>query len=101
MVRSRRGIEMLVNLVNISYCAMKLLPYMEFFLPGTKYLQLCRKNSTEKQPSCAVFFPRGSHISHDFTCPKDICQYTAASDITITHLFAGKDKVAVCRQISL
>ncbi len=29
MVRSRRGIEMLLNLVNISYCAMKLLPYME------------------------------------------------------------------------
>ena len=29
MVRSRKGIEMLVNLINISYCAMKLLPYME------------------------------------------------------------------------
>lgn len=29
MIRSRRGIEMLVNLINISYCAMKLLPYME------------------------------------------------------------------------
>lgn len=29
MVRSRRGIEMLVNLINISYCAMKLLPYQE------------------------------------------------------------------------
>ena len=29
MVRSRRGIETLVNLINISYCAMKLLPYME------------------------------------------------------------------------
>lgn len=27
MVRSRKGIEMLVNLINISYCAMKLLPY--------------------------------------------------------------------------
>ena len=33
MVRSRRGIKMLVNLINISYCAMKLLPYQdgEFF----------------------------------------------------------------------
>lgn len=33
MVRSRSGIEMLVNLINISYCAMKLLPYQdeEFF----------------------------------------------------------------------
>ncbi|NCE77240.1 hypothetical protein D1157_20280, partial [Anaerotruncus sp. X29] len=29
MVRSRKGIEMLVNLINISYCAMKLFPYME------------------------------------------------------------------------
>mgnify|MGYP003623370894 CR=1 FL=1 len=29
MVRSRRGIEMLVNLINISYCAMKLLPYQD------------------------------------------------------------------------
>lgn len=27
MVRSRKGIEMLVNLINISYCAMKILPY--------------------------------------------------------------------------
>lgn len=29
MVRSRKGVEMLMNLINISYCAMKLLPYME------------------------------------------------------------------------
>ena len=29
MVRSRRGIEMLVNLINIAYCAMKLLPYQD------------------------------------------------------------------------
>lgn len=29
MVRSRKGIEMLVNLINISYCSMKLLPYLE------------------------------------------------------------------------
>ncbi len=29
MVRSRKEIEMLVNLINISYCAMKLLPYQE------------------------------------------------------------------------
>ena len=29
MVRSRKGIEMLVNLINICYCAMKLLPYQE------------------------------------------------------------------------
>lgn len=29
MARSQKGIEMLVNLVNISYCAMKLLPYQD------------------------------------------------------------------------
>lgn len=29
MVRSWKGIEMLVNLVNIAYCAMKILPYRE------------------------------------------------------------------------
>ena len=29
MARSRKGIEMLVNIINISYCAMKLLPYQD------------------------------------------------------------------------
>ena len=29
MVRSCKGIEMLVNLINISYCAMKILPYQK------------------------------------------------------------------------
>ena len=29
MVRSRKGIEMLVNLINLAYCAMKLLPYQD------------------------------------------------------------------------
>ena len=29
MVRSKTGIEMLVNLINISYCAMKILPYQD------------------------------------------------------------------------
>ena len=34
MVRSRRGIETLVNLINISYCAMKLLPYSDELFYG-------------------------------------------------------------------
>lgn len=34
MVRSRKGIEMLVNLINISYCAMKLLPYSDELFYG-------------------------------------------------------------------
>lgn len=29
MIRSRKGIEMLVNLINITYCAMKILPYKD------------------------------------------------------------------------
>ena len=29
MVRSCKGIEILINLINISYCAMKLLPYQD------------------------------------------------------------------------
>lgn len=29
MVRSSKGIEMLVNLINVAYCAMKILPYQE------------------------------------------------------------------------
>ena len=29
MVRSCKGIEMLVNLINICYCAMKILPYQD------------------------------------------------------------------------
>lgn len=29
MVRSRKGIEMLINLINIAYCGMKLLPYQD------------------------------------------------------------------------
>lgn len=41
MVRSCQGIEMLVNLINISYCAMKLLPYQNksFFAYRTKSVQ--------------------------------------------------------------
>ena len=29
MVRSRNGIERMVNLINIAYCAMKILPYQD------------------------------------------------------------------------
>ena len=41
MVRSRKGIEMLVNLIHISYCAMKLLPYQDeaFFKYQTESVQ--------------------------------------------------------------
>ncbi len=41
MVRRREGIEMLVNLVNMAYCAMKLLPYKDEKFSGyrTKSVQ--------------------------------------------------------------
>lgn len=42
MVRSRKGIEMLVNLINISYCAMKLLPYTE------ETFAQCKGNSVQE-----------------------------------------------------
>lgn len=29
MIRSCKGIEMMINVINISYCAMKLLPYVD------------------------------------------------------------------------
>ncbi len=41
MVRSRKGIEMFVNLINIVYCAMKILPYQDkaFFKYQTESIQ--------------------------------------------------------------
>lgn len=42
MVRSRKGIEMLVNLINIAYCAMRILPYQDNFF--AKY----RNESTQE-----------------------------------------------------
>lgn len=41
MLRSRKGIEMLVNLINISYCAMKILPYQEESFQSTVQ-KVCR-----------------------------------------------------------
>ena len=42
MVRSRKGIEMLVNLINIRYCAMKILPYQD------KYFSKYRTKSVQE-----------------------------------------------------
>ena len=42
MVRSRKGIEMLVNLINISYCSMKILPYQD------KYFSKYRTKSVQE-----------------------------------------------------
>lgn len=35
-IRSRKGIELLVNLINISYCAMKILPYQDATLKNIR-----------------------------------------------------------------
>lgn len=50
MVRSRKGIEMLVNLINISFYAMKLLPYQDetFSKYSTKSVQEFRFSLSEQ-----------------------------------------------------
>ena len=49
MVRSCKGIEMLINLINISYCAMKILPYQNEYFSGyrTKSVQEIRFELSE------------------------------------------------------
>ena len=49
MVRSCKGIETLVNLINISYCAMKILPYQNEYFSGyrTKSVQEIRFELSE------------------------------------------------------
>lgn len=50
MVRSRNGIELLVNLINITYCAMKILPYQDeaFAKYRTESVQEFRFSFSEK-----------------------------------------------------
>lgn len=50
MVRSRNGIELLVNLINITYCAMKILPYQDeaFAKYRTESVQKFRFSLSEK-----------------------------------------------------
>ena len=57
MVCSRKGIEMLVNLINISYCAIKLLPYQDKAFSGyqTQSVQAFRFTISE-QVSRQVFY---------------------------------------------
>lgn len=54
MVRSRKGIEMLVNLINIDYCAMRILPYRDDFF--AKY----RNESTQE-----IRFAFSEHIRQE------------------------------------
>lgn len=59
MVCSRKGIEMLVNLININYCAIKLLPYQDKAFSGyqTQSVQAFRFTISE-QVSRQVFYAR-------------------------------------------
>ena len=67
MVRSRKGIEMLVNLINISYCAMKILPYQDKYFSKyrTKSVQEFRfelSQEIRKQIFFATFVKISKHI---------------------------------------
>lgn len=64
MVRSRKGIEMLVNLINISYCAMKILPYRDghFSEYQTKSVQEFRFGLSQGIRSQIFFVTFGQNI---------------------------------------
>ncbi len=53
MVHSRKGVEMLVNLINIAYCVMKLLPYQDeaFLKYHTESVQYSDLPSAKKSGS--------------------------------------------------
>ena len=60
MVRSRKGIEMLVNLINITYCAMKLLPYQDKFFSeyraeSVQEFSFAISRQIQEQVFCATF----------------------------------------------
>lgn len=54
MVRSSKGIEMLVNLINVAYCAMKMLPYQDEVFQNT-VTKACRNSGS---PSVRKFAGR-------------------------------------------
>ena len=76
MVRSRKGIEMLVNLINISYCAMKILPYQDKYFSKyrTKSVQEFRfelSQEIRKQIFFATFVKNiETHIKSETTIPR-------------------------------
>ncbi len=60
MVRSRKGIEMLVNLINITYCAMKLLPYQdkvfsEYRAESVQEFRFAISRQIQERVFCATF----------------------------------------------
>ena len=65
MVRSCKGIEMLIDLINISYCAMKLLPYQDKTFSGELVLLvlfLIRGRFVPRYRSMLSLVPEGVFI---------------------------------------
>lgn len=74
IVRSRKGIEIMVNFINIAYCAMNLLPYIDDYFFGLQAVQCSRISNVikrrnqwtdifyhfcEKHRKCNKFQPHG------------------------------------------
>ncbi len=60
MIRSQKGIEMLVNLINIAYCAMKILPYQEeafskYNAESVQEFRFAISEGIQRQVLCATF----------------------------------------------
>ena len=94
MVRSRKGIEMLVNLINISYCAMKILPYQDKYFSKyrTKSVQEFRfelSQEIRKQIFFATFMKNiETHIKSETMI--NFTNYNSSSSIkSINNLITG------------
>ena len=94
MVRSRKGIEMLVNLINISYCAMKILPYQDKYFSKyrTKSIQEFRfelSQEIRKQIFFATFVKNiETHIKSETMI--NFTNYNSSSSIkSINNLITG------------
>ena len=94
MVRSRKGIEMLVNLINISYCAMKILPYQDKYFSKyrTKSVQEFRfelSQEIRKQIFFATFVKNiETHIKSETMI--NLTNYNSSSSIkSINNLITG------------
>ncbi len=72
MVRSKRAIELVVNLINISYCSMKILPYKDSFFndhrnESVQKFRFCLSEAIKEQIFIAGFvnFVESSNKSKD------------------------------------
>lgn len=72
IVRSSRGIEILVTLINIAYCAMKILPYQEEAfskIPRRKYIEIPVRPQLRNPPAGILcHFPAKPRNRHKIKC---------------------------------